>query len=161
MNELERRELIDSRLSLEKLNDRLEEVKLSDKRYSENSNFHWDRRSLEANESSDVFDNNWKPSNDSSQTESYNIVVRCADEELAKAEEELLGSPENANRLVVYKKALKNACDQNEFLRSEIVASRGKAAKLRIENSTLNEAIIELAESIDFMTDGGLHKAAW
>lgn len=161
MSESERQELINSKLSLEKLNDRLEEVKLSDRQYSQNSNFHSNRRSLKASESADDFDNDRKLSNDSSQTESYDIVVRCADEELAKAQEELKDSPENANRLIVYKKALKNACDQNDFLRSEIVASRTKAAKLEIENANMNVAIIELAESIDFMTEGGLHKATW
>lgn len=44
-------------------------------------------------------------------------IIRSADEELARVHEE---SPDAQNKLLIYQKALRNAWNQNEFLRTEI-----------------------------------------
>jgi hypothetical protein len=161
MSSSEKQELINLNFSQDILDGRLDAVKLSDKQDNEKSKIRPSGRSrvLKADEYLDDFQDESKVSNNSSESESYDIVVRCADEEVARAQEELLNSPENANRLVVYKKALENACEQNEFLRSGIIASRRKTAQLQLENEDMKEVIIELGESIDFMTNGELDEA--
>ena len=65
-------------------------------------------------------------------------------------------SPEQSNSLMVYKKALKNAWEENNLLRSKIIASRRKTAQLEVENEDMKEVIYELSESIDYMTNGKL-----
>lgn len=52
------------------------------------------------------------------------------------------------NKLVVYKKALINACDENNFLRVEINKSRRKTQNLLLQNNDLKEVIFELSENI-------------
>ena len=50
-------------------------------------------------------------------------------------------------------KALIDVCEENNALRSEVLQSRRKTEQLKIENDDMKEAIIELADAIQFMTE--------
>jgi len=106
-------------------------------------------------------DENWASNNQNSEISDlgtpYSIHIRNADEEVAKVQAELCDSPDG-NKLTVYKKALANAWDENNFLRTEIIASRRKTTQLNLQNEDMKEVIFELSESINYMTNGKLNQ---
>lgn len=85
----------------------------------------------------------------------YELIVRSAESEIEDAQNELLDADEK-NKLIVYRKALENACSENDKLRTALVASRRKSQHLKAQNDNMKEVILELSESINFMTGGKL-----
>jgi regulator of replication initiation timing len=57
------------------------------------------------------------------------------------------------NKLIVYKRALENACDENNILRNEITKLRRETQQLMLENEDMRHAIIELSQHIELPSD--------
>ncbi|CAI2368166.1 unnamed protein product [Moneuplotes crassus] len=92
---------------------------------------------------------------DDSDSEDYSIKVRSPQEKLGKETSHPL-TPKEKNHLNIYKQALKDAATENDLLRSEIIASRRKTVQLEIQNNEMKDAIVELSESLDILTNGKL-----
>mmetsp|Transcript_10262 Transcript_10262/g.11697 ORF Transcript_10262/g.11697 Transcript_10262/m.11697 type:complete len:105 (-) Transcript_10262:16-330(-) len=84
-----------------------------------------------------------------SDSDDYDFKIRSPQKEFEKALSETK-IPRKANELIIFKKALQNACDENNILRGVVIDSRRKTAQLKLENNDLKEVLVELTDAIEY-----------